>query len=190
MKPSERRALKAERQSSELKKADLKPQAEQISADDGKISDGCTDEGTGYKRKEGFFQSHIRLITFIITASLILTVFGPLGIDMIIRNQRGEIVDDKQDISLDAVLSIYDNRDRIQWGNLKNFNYADYSYDSKTGKYNVREYPVDGTRLTLKVGGSNMSNVPDYIYLMDYETEEYVNILKQDPREFIRNHKE
>ncbi len=194
MKPSEKRALKVEKSEKQIfRSEEAEPQKSQTEQDQSKYEKkavGNTGESVGYKRKEGFFQSHIRLITFIVTASLILMIFGPLGIDLIIRNKKSHIVDDKQNISIESVYSVYDNRDRIQWSNFKNFNYADYSYDSKTGKYNVREYPIEGTSLILKVGGSNLKSAPDYVYLMDYENGDLINILKEDPREFIRNYKE
>ncbi len=196
MKPSEKRALKAQQaaeKSESAEKVSSPKEAQAASAPEPseiKSKEKSSSEQTKYKRKEGFFQSHVRLITFIITASIILTIFGPLGIDLIIRNKKAYVVDNKQYISLESVYTVHDNADRIKWKNFNKFNYSDYSYDSDSGKYYIREYPVKGTGLVLRVGGADMTRAPDYVYLIDYNKGNRIDILKDDPKEFIEGYSE
>ena len=144
-------------------------------------------EHTPYVRREGFFGAHIRLITFIITATLVLTVLGPLGVDMLVASKNNRGVTNLEDMSIDTVYTIHRNADVIEWKNLQKFNYSDYSYENEGGKYLVREYPIADSRLVLKVGGPKLSSRPEYIQLIDYRSGEYVNVLLEDPRDFVRS---
>lgn len=188
MKPSEKRALEAEKRRIAEERA-----ASEIQKQDAPSTVTDTPQGSydakpykPYKRKEGFFQSHIRLITFIITATLVLTVLGPLGIDMLVAAKKDKVVNNKKDIDITTVYLIYDNAEVIEWKNFRNFNYTDYSYDAKNGEYFVREYPISNSRLILKVGGSSLNPQPDYVYLIDYRSGEYIDVLKDDPRDFVK----
>ena len=145
------------------------------------------EERKPYKRKEGFFQAHVRLITFIITAALVMTVLGPLGIDMLVASKNNNSVTNLKDMDIDTVYLIHDNAAGIEWKNFKNFNYTDYSYENSSGGYTVREYPIANSRLVLKVGGPSLKSFPEYIQLIDYRSGEYVNVLVDDPRDFVRS---
>ena len=145
------------------------------------------EERKPYKRKEGFFQAHVRLITFIITAALVMTVLGPLGIDMLVASKNNNSVTNLKDMDIDTVYLIHDNASIIEWKNFKNFNYSDYSYESNSGRYTVREYPIANSRLVLKVGGPSLDSFPEFIQLIDYRSGEYVNVLVDDPRDFVRS---
>ncbi len=192
MKPSEKRALREQR----LREAEERAREELLIGSEKEPEPTETyevhtdTENQPYKRKEGFFQAHIRLITFIITATLCLTVLGPLGIDMLVASKKNKTVNDLRDIDMKTVFAVHDNADVIEWKNFRNFNYTDYSYESKDGKYLVREYPVANSRLVLKVGGSSLSARPDYIQLIDYRSGEYVNVLVDDPRDFVKTAEE
>lgn len=191
MKPSERRALREQKLRVAQESESDKPEgANEVEEKDAAIENQdapIQKSAEPYKRKEGFFGAHVRLITFIITAALVLTVLGPLGVDMLVAYRNNKTVSNMNDIDIETVYDIYDSRDVIQWKNLRNFNYTDYSYDAKGGKYLVREYPVSNSRLVLKVGGSELSAHPDYIQLIDYRTGKYIDVLKEDPRDFVRS---
>ena len=202
MKPSERRALEAEKRAqkeAEVREKELARDAKrsELETDGTRLDNSEQPEEIVYvherkkeekpnKRKEGFFQSHVRLITFIITATLVATVFGPLGVDMIVAAKNNKIVNNKEDISITTVYSVYDNAEIIEWKNFRNFNYTDYSYDSDSGTYQIREYPISNSRLVLKVGGPALSNRPDYIYLIDYRTGENIDVYREDPRDYVK----
>ncbi len=189
MKPSEKRALQTEKQRiAEEEKHENQKETEKDTDKHGEPGPSLqVDNAKPYKRKEGFFQSHIRLITFIITATLLLTVLGPIGIDMLVAMKKDKVVNNKKDIDISTVYSIYDNAEVIEWKNFRNFNYTDYSYDTKKGEYYVREYPISNSRLMLKVGGSSLDPKPDYVQLIDYKSGEYIDVLKKDPREFVKS---
>ena len=189
MKPSEKRALEAEKRRIAEERAASEMQEQEVTSTLTDTPQGSDDAKPykPYKRKEGFFQSHIRLITFIITATLVLTVLGPLGIDMLVAAKKDKVVNNKKDIDITTVYSIYDNADVIEWKNFRNFNYTDYSYDAKNGEYYVREYPISNSRLVLKVGGSSLNTQPDYVYLIDYRSGEHIDVLKDDPRDFVKS---
>lgn len=189
MKPSEKRAFEAEKRRMAEERAAVEKQKQDAPST---VTDTpqCGEDAPPckpYKRKEGFIQSHIRLITFIITAALVLTILGPLGIDMLVAAKKDKVVNNKKDIDITTVYSIFDNATVIEWKNFRNFNYTDFSYDAKNGEYYVREYPISNSSLVLKVGGSSLNTQPDYIYLIDYRSGEYINVLKEDPRDFVKS---
>jgi len=199
MKPSEKRALREaklreaeEAAKKEVEEAILRDDAAAlVTEDSSRPTDGLEpssveQERVPYRRREGFFQAHVRLITFIITATLVMTVLGPLGIDMLVASKNNPTVTDRKDMEMATVFLIHDNAATIEWKNFKNFNYTDYSYENRSGKFTVREYPIANSRLVLKVGGSSLSAFPEYIQLIDYRSGEYVNVLVEDPRDFVK----
>ena len=206
MKPSEKRALEAEkraqreaearereleREAAKSKKKEYVPDAYTESVDNQETNFEQRTEPekntAGYKRKEGFIQSHIRLITFIITAALVLFVLGPLGIDMLVASKNNKIVNNKDDISIETVYKIYDLYDSVHWGSFKNFNYTDYSDKVDGILMYEREYPVKGSSLVVKAGGSSMSDSPEYIYLIDYRNGVRIDLKKEDPRNYVKS---
>ena len=203
MKPSEKRALEAEkraqreaaerereleREAAKVKKEDDLPNIDtEPDAIDNTEQVPPDESTTGYKRKEGFIQSHIRLITFIVTSALVLFVLGPLGIDMLVASKNNKIVNNKEDMSIETVYKIYDLYDSIHWGSFKNFNYTDYSDKVDGILVYEREYPVKNSRLVVKAGGSSMSDSPEYIYLIDYRSGERIDLGKEDPRNYVKS---
>ena len=168
MKPSERRALQAEKQAqkeSEQKEKEL--QSRSVGYDDG------SDNG----KRESFFSRHVRIITFSICVVLILTVLGPWSIDRLVSKQResifGSDMSDKQDITARDIVSLAERGDALTWSDFNKFNYNDLSYDyrdSATNKKKTeyqREYSVDGM-LTVKVIGSSLSGRPSSVQLIYY----------------------
>ena len=202
MKPSEKRALEAEkraqreaaqreleleREAARSKKEEDLPKPETESEITGNAEQATPEKITkGYKRKEGFIQSHIRLITFIVTAALVLFVLGPLGIDMLVASRNNKIVNNKEDISIETVYKIYDLYDSVHWGSFKNFNYTDYSDKVDGILVYEREYPVKNSRLVVKAGGSSMSDRPEYVYLIDYKSGKRIDLGKEDPRNYVK----
>ena len=186
MKPSERRALKQKTKEQEIREYEtLDSESQEISYESVKNDKENTDSREK-RRGEGFIQSHIRLITFIVCMVLMLTVLGPWGIDMLVEKRNNQTVLGRKDISLESIYTLSDNAEVVKWSHLKNYNYTDYSYEGKNGvKYNVREYPVADSSLTLKAGGYDLTRAPDYIYLIDYKSGEYVDILRESAREFV-----
>ena len=183
MKPSEKRALREAQMRAAEEKAKAVPEAEEKT--EAESVEETVPEHRPYKRKEGFFQAHVRLITFIITAVLVMTVLGPLGIDMLVASKNNKGVTNRKDMAIETVYLVHDNAAIIEWKNFDKFNYSDLSYESKTGRYIVREYPIANSRLVLKVGGPDSKVHPEFIQLIDYRSGQYVNVLLDDPRDFV-----
>ena len=106
MKPSERRALmeEKERLRKEASAASAASAKESISSNESvspedlsdcdvksnhtvknKKGKSVLDDGVESTRKEGFFQSNVKLITFIITVSLLFMVIGPFSVIRIVE---------------------------------------------------------------------------------------------------------
>ena len=203
MKPSERRAMEAEKRAMREaadRERELEERAKRSRRDDdvdaseysrtstyAEYTKPAEEEievsGDGYHR-EGFFQSHVRLITFIITVTLLLTVVGPWGIDKLVDSTREEIfgkdVETKSTLTLGAVQILSDMGENMGWSSLESFNYTDYSFEKEGKKTIVREYEIEGTTLVLRVGGSSLSSRPDYVRLIDYFNGESINDIRRE----------
>lgn len=231
MKPSERRALEAEKraqkeaeQREKLLEAKSKrqekassytagsatpPREERINSDaqykklpeeEIKVS------GDGYHR-ESFFSRHVKLITFIICMTLILTVIGPWGVDRLVDKGREEVfgqeVVDRNDLSVEGVKLLANMGETITWDSFSKLNYVDYSFEKNGVNTQIREYPIEGTSLVLRVGGTEIGTMteytvlgtnivlfrksnlklpetPEYVRLIDYASGEYVNDIRKD----------
>lgn len=153
-------------------------------------------KGDGYHR-EGFFGSHIRLITFIITITLVLTVLGPWGIDILVSKSREgwtktEGVTDLKDITIEDVLRLEESGN-ITWESLSSYNYTDSSYEKK-GKttYNHKYYFAESENLCLEVIGYSNKGRPDIVRLIDYNSpdgmESFVDLYKESGEKFLEEH--
>lgn len=185
MKPSEKRALEAEkrRRAEEVR---LQPEKSEETSENVFDSAQRAERKTS-QRREGFFQSHIRLITFFVTVILVIFVLSPIGIDLFIANMRDKSASNGEDMTLNTVYAIYDNADNMKWSYLEKYSYTDYSFDLKNGKYLVREYSIADSQLVLKVGGSSVGTSLDYAQLIDYSTGDYIDVLKNNPHDFLKS---
>ncbi len=200
MKPSERRAMEAEKRAmreaaereKELEKQSADMQSRPTVGRDPHLEsktrytpyqepedEKIKVQGDGYHR-EGFFGSHIRLITFIITLALLLTVLAPWGIDFFVEKSREGIfgkdgVEDKRDITADAILALSDLGDSLRWSHLESFNYTEYGGNNDY----AREYALNAD-LVLRIEGTDLNGVPDVARLIDYRTGEYVTDIRKD----------
>ncbi len=181
MKPSEKRALEAEKKRLREEKNSMDVAAHESTDRSPEGSDGKV-----YRRRESFFSNHVKLITFLIVGSIVLLGFA-FGIDMYVISKKGKSVTNLEDMTMNTVYAIHDNADNMKWRHFKKYNYNDYSFESKEGKYIVREYPIADSRLVLKVGGSSVNTTLDYAQLIDYETGNFVDVLKTDPHEFVKS---
>ena len=232
MKPSERRALEAEmraQKEAEQREKLLEAKSKrQESANHGAVHNPATPsreekmnsnaeykklpeeeiivKGDGYHR-ESFFGRHVKLITFIICLTLIVTVIGPWGIDRMVDKGRQDIYGDevmnKNDLSVKGVMMLAQMGETITWDTFENLNYIDYSFEKNDVLTQIREYPIEGTSLVLRVGGTATGKVteykitgtnivlfrksdmklpetPDYVRLIDYSNGEFVDDIRKD----------
>ena len=190
MKPSERRALQAEKQAQRESLQTEKELRNRSSAHD----DASSDE-----KKEGFFSRNVRIITFSICVVLILTVLGPWSIDRLVLKHResifGSDISDKQDITAKDIVSLAERGDTLTWSDLDKFNYNDLSYDYRDPTTNKkkteyqREYSVDGM-LTVKVIGSSLNGRPASVQLIYYgkDAEVIKDMRGADVVDFLTRH--
>ena len=183
MKPSERRALReAEEAARREEKLRLEDEMDSAAREIRRAENG----DKPIKRKEGFFQSHVRIITFVI-ATIVVLILGPLGIDMLIASEKQvNKVTNLEDITLQEVYAVHDNAAIIKWEYFEDFNYEDHSRTVDGEKYLAREYPIAGTSLVLRVEGFEDKPYPEIIRLIDYTSGKHVNVLTDDPRDFVR----
>lgn len=186
MKPSERRAL---REQNAIGK-DTEPQnVYQSTADH--LQSKKTSEGS--QRKEGFFQSHVRLITFLICIGVFLLVFGPWNIYRISKSiaDNKKTVDGKRDMSMETVYALSERGEELSWLHFEEYNYTDMSYSTNDGEYIKREYHVKDTGYIVWVGGIKGQDRPDYIYLIDIgKTGNVMNMREGTAKEFVQKNQQ
>ncbi len=192
MKPSERRALKAQREAEKLKSEQPVELGEVASQLEKAPEKQLKEEDQTKPRKirtEGFFSNHARLIAFIVTSILIVTLFSPFAIDMFLEGQKDKnTISDKKDMTVQHVYAIADNYGSITWKSFEQFNYTDMSRDD--GKYYTREYPIADTLMVLQVGGKTLSGQPEYIYLISLTDAEYINVAKDNVKLFVNKYQD
>ena len=217
MRPSERRALEAEKRAQKeaaAREKVLEKQAQKVEKIKAKIDAEPTDytadeservnmdaeyrklpeeeievKGDGYHR-ESFFGNHVRLITFIITAALVLTVLGPWGIDMLVSKSRSGWAGGNEvegiDITVNDFVRITELGRDITWKDFSGYSYDDSTY-TKNGKttYNHKYCFEENKNLCVEVIGYSDSGVPDIIRLIDYDSGEYIDVKKESARNFL-----
>lgn len=189
MKPSERRALEAEKRAQ--KEVEAKERSLQSDC-------GSADDGNSEKR-EGFFSKHVRIITFAICVVLILTVLGPWSIDRLVTKHResifGSDMSNKEDITPNDIVALARLGETLTWNDLNDFNYNDLSQDyldevtnKKRTEYR-REYAVDGM-LVVRVIGNSTSGRPASVQLLYYgkDAEVMNEIRGKDVTDFLTRH--
>lgn len=149
-------------------------------------------KGDGYHR-ESFFGSHVRLITFIITITIVLTVLGPWGIDILVSKSRegwakNEVQNNLVDITIDDILQI-ERSGIYTWEAFSGFNYTDNS-DAK--EYEREFFFKESENLSVKLISNKDKGVPDMIILIDYNSpkgmENNVDLHKESAEEFLKEH--
>ena len=190
MKPSERRALQAEKQAqSEAQQKEKELQSRSASYDD-----TSSDE-----KKEGFFSRNVRVITFSICVVLILTVFGPWSVDRLVSKHRESIfgaeTKGKQDITAQDIVYLAGLGDSLTWSSFDKYNYTNQTrtiHDEITNRKRTeyqREYAVDAM-LTVKVIGSSSKGRPTSVQLVYYGVDaEFIEEIRgYDVIDFLTRH--
>ena len=193
MKPSERRALDAEKRAQREVEQRENELIKGSSQWDTKVDEDSK------PRKESFLQNNVKLITFAICAVLILTVLGPWGVDRLVSKHResifGKQIDNKKQITISEVVAIANKGDALTWSDFDKFNYTDLSYEYReegTNKKRTeyqREYSVDAS-LIVKVIGSSLDGSPAFVQLIYYgkDAEVMSEIRGEDITEFLIRH--
>lgn len=195
MKPSEKRALM------EAKKKELEAQNnandsvpdEDVGACDivanhtlkDKKGKTILDDDVESMRKEGFFQNHVKLITFIITVSLLFALIGPFSIIRIIENiEESRHYKDGETLTIEKIEQIAKKKVLITWSDFDGYSYEDQSTKSAL----VREYYVKEEGYFLVVRGSkNDPEYPDNVHFMhsDENGTSFIDLRTQDIKGFL-----
>lgn len=182
MKPSERRAL---RRRDEIGKNS----GYESTYQDTQINSNFKKSSAVSERKEGFFQSHVRLITFLICMAVFLLVFGPWNIYHISKaiSDMEKKVDNKRDMSMETVYALSELGEELSWMHFETYNYTDLSYDTDDGKYIKREYCVKDTGYIIWAGGIKGQSRPEYVYLIDIgNTGDVLDMRKENIKKYVK----
>ena len=137
-----------------------------------------TDE-SGYERREGFIQSHIRIITFICCTVVFICVAVAWLLFRDSNQIKGET--NKSDITMLNVYGISEKKADITWADFALYNYNDQSYSEAV----KREYKIADSDYVVWVGGKNTEGKPEYVYLINMSTSQHIDLTNDDPRDFV-----
>ena len=182
MKPSERRALReleAQKEKEELvASAEQAVDAVQINEDKHKRKKrekSILDDDVDSMRKEGFFQSHVKLITFIIC--MVVFLLAVTIIPLVHWLDERTVVKGEIPLKLEDVISISEKKQYISWDDFDNYIHVDQSQ----GKTREHMYAVHGTNYVLMVTGPKSDKTyPDSVVLCDLNNTSYVIDLTVD----------
>ena len=191
MKPSERRAIreiKAQEKKERAQRADeVLTQAPDSTSSKpqrtSKKSKSILDDDVVSMRKEGFFQSRVKTITFIVCISLFL-VFGiVITVIPVIRRQDktyGEIQMTLEDVSRIALKKEY-----ITWDDFDNYVYKDQSTrDTRQHLYIIKT--EDDTYAVMVTGPKSDKKYPDNVIFYNTKAgSAYIDLTTDDFAEFL-----
>ena len=203
MKPSEKRALlekkRAEKEAEAQRRADARFAEKETSDNKPEPESAAQESAYAYsperklkekkprRKRESFFSRHVMIITGVIASIVVISgvIFGIDSLVRFVNVNKNFVYSDGADIDIESIYVLHDNCYDVRWKHLSGFNYEDLSYTKKGGKYIMKEYPVEGCDLILKVGGPEDSDTPDFMYLIDYENGLRIDLFADDPRVFV-----
>lgn len=196
MKPSEKRALMEAKKKELEEKNNL--QDDDVSSEDiadcditsnhtlkNKKGKTILDDDVESMRKEGFFQSHVKLITFIITVSLLFMLIGPFSVIRIIEMvEESRHFKDGETLTVEQIKIIANNKAMITWSDFDGYSYEDQSTKTAT----IREYYVKENGYSLVVRGKKGdSKFPDNVHFMysDDNGTTFIDLRTEDIKGFL-----
>ncbi len=161
--------------------------ASKPAAADAPGADDPAEEATTYRNpRRGlrqFFYDHVKLITAVLTASLVISLvvitdLDNLVIDMVNRIEQG----DKQPLTMDYVRALSEKNGPIVWQDLEDFSRYNESdaTDSLTWFFKVK-----GTNYEVWISGSGTRYTPTYVHLYDMTTGAELDLNKGDLDAFL-----
>ena len=190
MKPSERRALDAEKRAREAaawREKELEKQAKKEAKKEGRVYQPPKEvfdtekidmtapytklpekeievKGDGYHR-ESFWSNHVRLIAFIVGAVVALFVIGPLGYDIYLNvkyHMNDNIEVQGEIMTSEDLLDLAAKGSKLTWAELEAFEHESFN----SGK--SLEIILDGTNLILRAERNKDSEYPYSVSLISY----------------------
>ena len=182
MKPSERRAIKelkaqkmAEEPHSAQEHGSGEPEINKDKPKKIKREKSILDNDVESMRKEGFFQSHVKLITFIICMVVFLS--AATVIPLVHWLDERTVVRGDTPMTLEDVIAISSKKQYISWDDLEDYIHVDQSHGQ------TREYMfsvADTTYVLMATGPKSDKKYPDSVLLCDVENTSYVIDLTVD----------
>ncbi len=154
-----------------------------------KPAEGAPDDTTGgYKRRRTFSDfmfEHVKLITAIVTACLILSLVVITDVVSIVENLITQSQQaDKAYITLNYVEGMTKLAEPITWGHVSRFR-----RDTNATKASMTwVLEVEGTSYEVWISGTDISHAPTYVRLYDMKTGDYMDLNKDDFDAFIAEH--
>ena len=182
MKPSEKRALREleaqKKKEKQVSSAVEHTEVSNIKEDKPrkkKREKNILDDNVESMRDEGFFQSHVKLITFIICMAVFLGAVTVIPLVHWLDERtvvRGEV-----EMTLDDVIAISSKKQYIRWDDLEKYIHVDQSH-RQTREY---MYAVSGTNYVLMATGPKSDKTyPDSVVLCDLDNTSYTIDLTVD----------
>lgn len=209
MKPSERRALEAEkraRQAAEWREKELEKAAKKEAKKEGRVyqppkeptdtervdtnapytklpEEEIDVKGDGYHR-ESFWSNHVHLIAFIVSTVVVLFVIGPLGYDIYLN--VSDYLEGKGDIegklmTESELLALADKGESLTWRELEA-----YEHTTMSGGEVIEIY-IDDLDLTLRAIRTDKNAKPDIVTLIHYGNGTRVEDIRFTKREDIES---
>lgn len=145
-------------------------------------------EGYTHRRTfSDFIFEHVKLITAIVTACLILSLVLITDVISIVENLITESQQaDKEYISLNYVEGLTQLSEPVTWGHLTKFR-RDTNATKNTLTWTL-EVGEERSRYIVKISGTDISHAPTYVRLYDMDTGDFMDINKDDFDKFIAEH--
>ena len=188
MKPSERRALREQKQQELQNPTGVVTEQTEQTVQTGEMhKDDCS------SRKQGLWQTHPKLITFISCLLVFFIFFGPYNVWDVIeqieqKRQMKNITDTY--IPMNTVYHLSEMGAGIDWIHFEKYYYTDMSYEINGEEHVKREYYVGdndkSSGYIIWVGGTTLDESPEYVYLIDYEgTGDVIDIRRENAAKFV-----
>ncbi len=136
-------------------------------------------------RRSNFFYEHVKLITAIITAAVILCgvcVLEVRDLVMDIREEREQA--GKELISITYVEGLTHMNEYVSWKHLSRFRFD----KSETSHSVTWTLDVADTNYRVMISGSATNKAPTFVYLYDMKTGDHMNLNEDDFDSFIAAH--
>ena len=171
MKPSEFRALREIEAQNKTQQTTGEPSAvTEESADKPKLKKekSILDDNVQSMRKEGFFQSNVKLITFIVCMAIFLG--SAIIIPLVHFYGERTVVKGEISMQLDDIIAIAGKKQYISWKDFENYVHTDYS----SGSTREHMYVISGTQYVVMVSGPKSDkNYPDTVIICDLNNTSY-----------------
>ena len=134
-------------------------------------------------KTENFFTTHVRLITFLVTVAVFLVFFIPLAFPTL-REYWGQHVDTRDQMTIQRLIVLSEQNGAISERQISEYKSKTNDDDYETWYY----FDIDPCYEVIAVVDKNTKLVI-YCNLLNEETGEQIDVLKDDLRAYITGNK-